>query len=185
MLILSLSGCAILSELTALTKCEFRFHSAVNPVLSGIDVTTKQSFSDFSLRDGQVLLNNILSRTLPFGITANVEVKNPGLVTAAVNSIDWIAYIDDIQVSNGLISDRIEVAPNGTTIVPVMIQADLFEFLKGDSPRTMLNFALNLLGAGGEPSRITMKIKPYVSIGGRSVSYPGYFEIDHEFSSGN
>ncbi|MBN1132476.1 MAG: hypothetical protein JXR52_02250 [Bacteroidales bacterium] len=183
---LSLSGCAILSELTALTKCEFRFHSAQNPTLSGIDVTTKKAFSDFSFIEGQALVANILRGTLPFSITANVEVKNPGLATAAVNQIDWIAFIDDVRVSDGVINNRIEVAPNGgTTIVPIQIQTDLFEFLEGDNPRTMLNFGLNLMEAGGEPTRLSMQIKPYISIGGQNISYPGYFTINHEFSSGN
>ncbi|MFO7933667.1 MAG: hypothetical protein R6U78_06265 [Bacteroidales bacterium] len=80
--VLSLSGCALLSELTALTKCEFSFHSARDPEISGIDVVSKQSFSDFSMLEGQRLVRNILSGTLPFAITANVEIRNPGTTTA-------------------------------------------------------------------------------------------------------
>lgn len=182
----SLSGCAILSEFTALTKCEFRFDSARDPRLSGIDVTTKHSFSDFSFLDGQALVTNILKGTLPFSITANVEVKNPGPAMAAVNQLEWIAFIDDIRVSDGVIADRVEVSPNGgTAIIPIRIQTDLFEYLEGDNPRTMLNFGLNLVDAGGQPTRLSMQIKPSVLIGGQTVSYPGYFTISHEFSSGN
>ena len=179
-------GCAILSELTALTKCEFSFHSAQNPSVSGIKVNNKHSFSDFNLLDGQVILRNLLNKTLPFGITANVEVKNPGTTTAAVNSIQWIAFIDDVQVAVGTVSDRVEVAPGGgTSLIPIRIQADLFDYLKGDNPRTMLNFALNLVDAGNQPTRLSLKIKPSVLIGGQSVLYPGYFTIQKEFSSGN
>ena len=181
-----MSGCAILSELSALTKCEFRFHSASDPRLSGIDVTTKQSFSDFTFFDGQAVVSNIMRGTLPFAITANLEVKNPGLTSAAVNQIEWIAFIDDIRVSDGVIADRVEIAPNGgTAIIPILIQTDLFEYLEGDNPKTMLNFGLNLVDAGGQPTRLSMQIKPSVLIGGQPVTYPGYFEIAHEFSSGN
>jgi len=179
-------GCAILSELTALTKCEFSFHSAQNPSVSGIEVNNKHSFSDFNLLDGQAILRNLLNKTLPFEITANVEVKNPGTTTAAVNSIQWIAFIDDVQVAVGTVSDRVEVAPGGgTSLIPIRIQTDLFDYLKGDNPRTMLNFALNLVDAGNQPTRISLKIKPSVLIGGQSVLYPGYFTIQKEFSSGN
>jgi hypothetical protein len=184
--LLTITGCAILNELTALTRCEFRFHSAGDVRLSGIDVMSKQSFSDFSFLDGQALISNILKGTLPLAITANVEVRNPGPATAAVNRIEWIAFIDDIRVSEGVIADRVEVAANGgTAIVPIRIQTDIFEYIEGDNPRTMLNFGLNLVDAGGQPTRLSMQIKPTVLIGGQQVTYPGYFTIEKEFSSGN
>lgn len=136
--------------------------------------------------DGQAILGNLLRETLPFKITANVEVKNPGATTAAVNSIQWIAFIDDVQVAQGTITDRVEIASGGgTSIIPIVVQADLFDYLKGDNPRTMLNFALNLADAGNQPTRLSMKIKPSVLMGGQSVIYPGYFTISKEFSSGN
>ena len=185
LILISLSGCAILSEFTALTKCEFRFHSAEKPTISGIDVMTKKSITDFSFMDGQLVLANILRGTLPFSITANVEVKNPGLVTAALNQIEWIAYIDDIRVSDGVIASRVEILPGATSLVPIRIQTDLFEYLEGDNPKTMLNFGLNLVDAGGQPTRLSMKIKPSVMVSGQQISYPDYFTIEHEFSSGN
>lgn len=184
-LALTMTGCALLSELTALTKCEFSFDSAADPEISGIDIKSKQSFSDFSLMEGQRIVGNILNKTLPFEITANVGVRNPGTATAAVNAIEWIAFIDDIQVATGTLNERIEVAPGGATrIVPIRVRTDLFQYLEGDNPRTMLNFALNLMDAGGQPTRLSMKIKPSVLIGGQSVYYPGYFTIDQEFRSG-
>ena len=184
--LLLVPGCSILSELTALTKCEFSFHSAQDPSACGIDISSRRSYSDFSFVDGQVIAGNLLSGTLPFGITANVEVLNPGVNTAAVNSIEWIAFIDDIQVAKGSVNNRIEVAPGGgKSMIPIRIQTDLFDYLEGDNPRTMLNFALNLVDAGNQPTRLSMKIKPSVIIGGQTVYYPGFFTITKEFSSGN
>lgn len=184
-IVISISSCAILSEFTALTKCEFRFQSAEKPTISGIDVMTKKSITDFSFMDGQMVVANILRGTLPFAITANVEVKNPGVTTAAVNEIEWIAFIDDIRISDGVIASRVEILPGATSVVPIRIQTDLFEYLEGDNPRTMLNFGLNLVDAGGQPTRLSMKIKPSVLVSGQQVSYPDYFTIEHEFSSGN
>lgn len=179
-------GCSILSEITALTRCEFSFHSATDPRVCGINIAQKNAFSDFNLLEGQTIAGSILRRSLPFEITANVEVLNPGATTAAVNSMEWIAFIDDIQIAEGILNRRVEVSPGGgKAMIPVMVQADLFEFLEGDSPRTMLNFALNLVDAGNQPTRFSMKIKPSVLIGGQPVYYPGYFTISREFSSGN
>jgi len=185
-IVLMVPACSILTELTALTKCEFSFHSAQDPGVCGININNRQSFTDFSFLDGQVIIRNVLKGTLPFNITANIEVKNPGVSTAAVNKIQWIAFIDNIQVAQGTVSDRIEVAPaGGTSIIPINIQTDLFEYLEGDNPRTMLNFALNLVDAGNQPTRLSMKIKPSVLIGGQSVIYPGFFTVSKEFRSGN
>ncbi len=186
MLFATLTGCSILSELTALAKCEFSFHSAQDPVVAGVDVMRVKTYSDLTFMDGQRIVSNIIQRRLPFGITANVEVKNPGMTTAAVNYIEWIAFIDDVRISSGKIEDRIEVpAGGGTSMVPIRIETDLFEYLQGDNPKTMLNFALNLVDAGGQPTRLSMKIKPSVYVGGSLVAYPDYFTISKEFRSGN
>ena len=182
---LLLSGCAILNELTALTKCEFKFHSAENPVIAGINVSRINSYSDLSFMDGQRVVTTIMQRKLPFEITANVEVKNPGMMTAAVNQIEWIAYIDDIEISRGRVDRRIEIQPNATTLVPIRIDTDLFQYLEGDNPKTMLNFGLNLVDAGGQPTRLSMKIKPSVYVGGQVIPYPDYFTITHVFKSGS
>lgn len=182
----TLTSCSILSELTALSKCEFSFHSAQDPVLAGIDVMRVQNYSDLTFLDGQRIVSNILQKRLPFGITANVEVRNPGVVTAALNYIEWIAFIDDVQISTGRIDQRVEIPGNGgVALVPIRIESDLFQYLQGDNPRTMLNFALNLVDAGGQPTRLSMKIKPSVYVGSTLVPYPDYFTISKSFSSGN
>ena len=183
----TLSSCAILEELmsmAAIINCEFSFHSAQDPVISGIDVASVQSFTDLTFFDGQKVVANILKKQLPFGITANIEVKNPGTTLAAVNYIDWIAYIDDIKITTGRIEKRVEIQPNGgTAVVPLRIETDLFEYLKGDSPKTMLNFGLNLIDAGGQPTRLSLMVKPSVKIGSTVVTSPEYFTITKEFSS--
>ncbi|MCA1746768.1 MAG: hypothetical protein LC655_03665, partial [Bacteroidales bacterium] len=173
LVVTSLAGCSILSELTALSKCEFSFHSAQEPVVAGVDVMRIQTYSDLTFFDGQRLVSNIMQKRLPFGITANVEVKNPGITTAALNHIEWIAFIDDIQISTGKIAQRIEIpGSGGTALVPIRIETDLFEYLQGDNPKTMLNFALNLVDAGGQPTRLSLKIKPSVNVGTTMVPYP-------------
>jgi len=179
------SGCSALSELSAFKNCEFRLYSFQDPAVCGIDISTRTSWTDFSFMDGQVIAANLLRGALPFDITVNVEVLNPGSGTAAVNSIEWLAYIDELEVAGGMMEQRVEVPPSGgLAIVPLKVHADLIEYLEGDNPQTMMNFAMNLLGAGDQPSQIVMKIKPSVLIGGKSIPYPGFFTITQEFTSG-
>ena len=185
-LVITLSSCSVLTEMAALTKCEFSFHSATDPAVAGIDISRKTSWTDFNLLDGQKVVASIIQGTLPFEIVANVEVRNPGSLTAAVNSMEWIAFIDDIQVATGTITDRIEVAgAGGRSMIPVRVRTDLFQYLEGDNPRTMINFALNLVDARNQPTRFSMKIKPSVMIAGQPIYYPGYFTITKEFRSGS
>jgi hypothetical protein len=184
--ILLFNACSALTELAALTKCEFRLRSLQDPEVCGIDISQHSSWSDFSFMEGQAVAGQLLQKRLPFEITVNVEVRNPGNSVAAVNSIQWIAFLDDLQLAQGAVQHRVEVSPSGgTSIIPIRIQADLIDYLEGDNPRAMLNFALNLAKAGDQASQVTMKIKPGVLIGTQEVQYPDYFDITKEFSSGN
>lgn len=184
--ILLLNSCSALSELVALTKCEFRLHSLQEPEACGIDLSRKSSWSDFTFMEAQSVAAHLLQKQLPFEITVNVEVMNPGTVKAAVNSIQWMAYIDELQVAHGMVSQGIEVPPSGgISQVPIRVKADLIDYLEGDNPRAMLDFAMNLVNAGNQSSQVSLKIKPSVLIGSQEVQYPDYFTISKDFSSGN
>ena len=176
----------MLSELVAFTKCEFRLHSLQEPEVCGINISQKSTWSDFSFMEGQTLAAQVMQKRLPFEITVNVETRNPGTTVAAVNSIQWIAMLEDLQLAQGTVSERVEVAANGgTSTIPVRIQADLFDYLEGDNARAMLDFALNMVNAGNQSSQLSLKIKPSVLIAGQELQYPEYFTITKEFKSGN
>ncbi len=185
-LIFLVNSCSILNELIALTKCEFRLHSLQQPAVCGIDISQKNSWSDFSFMEGQAIAGKLMQKSLPFDITVHMEVRNPGTSLAAVNALQWIAFIDDLQVAQGILQERVEIPPSGgTNIIPLRIHADLVDYLEGDNPRSMLNFALSLLNAGDRDSQVSLKIKPSVLIGTREVRYPDYFTLTKEFKSGN
>lgn len=185
-LALLMNACSILSELSALSKCEFRLHSLTEPRLCGVEVSQKRSWTDFNFMEGQQIARNLMSSTLPFDIKVNVEVRNPGSTVAALNTLQWIAYVDDMQVAQGTFTDRVEIPPSGgLVLVPVIIHTDLIDFLETGSPQTMLNFALSLVNARDRSSQVSLKIKPSVLVGSKTLEYPGYFTLSKEFSSGN
>ena len=185
-LALFMNACSIFSELSALSKCEFRLHSLAEPMLCRVEVSQKRSWTDFSFMEGQLIARNLLSSTLPFDIKVNVEVRNPGNTVAALNALQWIAYVDNMQVAQGTVADRVEIPPSGgRVLIPVIIHTDLIDFLEKGSPQTMLNFALSLVNASDRSSQVSMKIKPSVMVGSKTLKYPGYFTLSKEFSSGN
>lgn len=184
--ILLLNSCSALSEFAAFTRCEFRLHSLQDLEICNIKASEKSSWTDFSYMEGQVIAGRVLNRSLPVEITANIEVRNPGATVAAVNAIQWILMIDELQVAQGSISDRVVVEPEGgLNMFPVRIQADFFDYLKGENAQSMLNLLLNLINASKQDSQMILKIKPSVLIKGQEIFYPEYFQITKEFKSGN
>jgi hypothetical protein len=75
-LIFLVNACSTLNELIALTKCEFRLHSLQQPAVCGIDISQKNSWSDFSFTEGQAIAGKLLQKSFPFDITVHMEVLN-------------------------------------------------------------------------------------------------------------
>jgi hypothetical protein len=184
--IMLLNACSPLTELTALRKCEFRLLSIQDPEVCGVDMSQKSSWSDFNFMEAQAVAGQLMKKKLPLEVTVNVEALNPGSSVAAVNSLQWIAFLDDLQLARGSVQQRVEIGPSGgTALIPIRVRADLFDYLEGNNPTSMLNFALNLLNAGNGVSQVSMKIKPSIRIGNKDLKYPDYFAINKTYSSGN
>jgi len=187
-LILLFGSCSILeqaSELQTFSKCEFRLKSVQNIRLAGINVQQIKQVSDLTLMEMAKLTTAFAARDMPLKLSLNVEVKNPNQSKAALNELAWILFIDDIEMTRGNLAKRVEIPSHGgLAVLPIGIEVDLFEVLSGESADAVINFALNLAGAGNTPSRIMLKAKPTLYIGTKSISYPGYIKIENEFTSG-
>jgi hypothetical protein len=179
-----LASCTQIREMKNLLYCDFRLATIENVNMAGIDVQKIKSFTDLSFVDGAKLLAAVASGSLPLNFTLNVEAKNPNGEKAALNKLDWLLLIDDIQVAEGTTTQRVEIPPaNGTGIFPLQIRTDLAKVLSGQSGKNVVNLGLNLVGYGNKPSRITLKAKPTIMIGNMAMQYPGYISIKNEFGS--
>jgi len=180
-----LNSCSV-SEYAAFTRCEFRLQSLQDLEVCNVKASDKSSWSDFSYMQGQVVVDRLKKQSFPFELTVNIEARNPGKKVAAVKSIQWMALIDDLQVAQGEVDHYAKIpASGGTSIIPIRLQADLFDYLKGEDPQSKLNFALNLINEGKQDSQLTLKIKPSIRISGQEIRYSNYFMITEEFRSGN
>lgn len=180
------SSCDVLqqvAELQTFSKCKFRLSTIENIRLAGVNVQGKDQFSDFTITEAAKITAALLGGELPLDFRLNVETKNPNAKTAALNKLDWILFIDDIEMTRGTTNQRIEIPANGgVRDLPLHINVDLKEILSGKSKDALLNFGLNLSGQGNRPSRITVKAKPTVYVSGQAVNYPGYITIRNEFN---
>jgi hypothetical protein len=185
-MVLFLASCAQVKQLTNLLNCDFRVSSVDNINMAGIDVQKIKSFTDLKFTDGAKLLAAVAQGTLPLNLTVNIEAKNPNIQMAALNKLDWILLIDDVEMANGSTTKRVEVPPNnGTGIFPIQVTSDLAKVLSGQSAKSIVNFGLNLAGYGSRPTRIAVKAKPTILIGGAAIMYPGYITIKSEYGGSN
>lgn len=180
-----LNSCSFLKEISTLGKCEFRMTTLEYPDLVGVDISQIHNFSDLNFIDMGIISASILKGELPLSFTLNVEARNPNPATAALNSLEYIAFIDDVEVASGEMNQRIEIPANGgIAIIPLRLQTDLIEILKKDSRQTLVNFGLNLADAGNRPTRVSIKVKPTILVGAMEINYPGYFTLKYDFASG-
>jgi len=179
---LFLNSCAYLKELTALADCDFRMSTLENPVLAGVDISKISRVEALSIEQTGKIARNILLGELPLSFILNIEVKNPNPVNASLNRIEYIAYIDELQVAAGSVEERVEIAAfGGISTIPVKVETNLMELLKKKSRNTLINFALNLADASNRPTRVSIKIKPYIKVGSKDLEYPGYITVKKEF----
>jgi hypothetical protein len=181
------TNCSVVQQgqqMATLARCEFRIESVTSLKLSGIDVQAKKSISDLTIMDAQQLMRSVTGSTFPLTFTLNVSARNPNSNTAGMNRLQWILYIDDIQMTTGSVDQPVSIpANNGTAVIPVAMNLDLKKILQGRSLDAIVNFGLNLAGTGNKPTRFIIKLKPTIMIGNSAVVYPGYITVRTEYVS--
>jgi hypothetical protein len=91
--------------------------------------------------------------------------------------------IDDIPTINGNLSKTFEIPGNGqTTIVPLEMSVELYEYLEQKGYEGMANLALAVSGLGGGGARLKIDALPTVSTFIGDIQYPNRITIvDKEF----
>ncbi len=176
-------SCRTVREIKNLAKCDFRMTTTENTNISGVNVQNVQSYGELNMLDvAQILTVYQTTKGVPLGITLNVEARNPNDKLAAMNFMEWIAEIDGMEIARGVLDKRIEVAPSGgTAIFPIKISADLVKVFSSKQGQDAASKGLGLSDGNNRPTRLTLKIKPSISIGKGFVKYPGYIKLNKDF----
>ena len=184
-IMISLCYCSYLKELTALKDCEFKVGTMENPMLAGVDISKIVTIKDYSLEQTGRIAKSILQGTLPLSFILNVEVRNPNQKNASLNKLEYQAFIDNTQMATGSMDEHIVIpAGGGIATIPLKVETDILDLLKKEPINTLLNYTLNLADDGKRPVRVSVKIKPWITIGSRDFEYPGYLTITQDFSDG-
>ena len=183
-IITTLVSCKQLKEMANFSKCEFRLRTVENIMLAGVNVQSIKTFSDVTVMDAAKLMAAIGTNSLPLQFTLNMDVKNPNPTPASMSKLDWILFIDDIQMVQGTTQNRIQIPQNGgISNYPLIFNINLKDVIKDKTGQSLINFGLNLAGAGNQPTRFTLKAKPYVYIGNLQIPYPSYIDVKTNFTS--
>jgi predicted small secreted protein len=181
----------IQSSLTNIRNLQFRLKSIDNFKLAGIGVANKNSVSDFSITDGLKLTQAFSSNRFPAEFVLNVEAKNPNDGTGTNKStaltlerLQWTLFIDNVQTIQGDITNRIEVpGKGGSTIIPIFINLDLYEFFGNRGYEGIIKLALTLGGVKGNTSSIRMNALPLIRTPLGLMEMPEVTIVDHKFTS--
>jgi len=183
---LALPGCSTLAdkinEITALLKCQFRLASVSKVSLLGIPLAGKARITDFNLLDAAKLQRALSGGSLPLDLTLDLEVRNPNLSKASLSGMEWTLLLDGGELTKGRMEKPLTVpGKGGVSPLPLAVTLDLNKVLSGKNFDSMLNLALNIAGEGSKPTRLTMKVKPSISVAGQTIPYPGTLSVGAAF----
>lgn len=176
-------GCKTIKELTNFAKCKFRYTHITQTQLAGVDVTKVMNYKDLNFTDAAKVGANLAQGKLPLNFTINLQVNNPHTELAALNKLDWIAFIDDKQLVSGVLNKRVEIAPGQTATLPLTVVADLIQAFKGESKDKLPGYAFGLADKDGKPRRVGMKVKPTIMVGKMAFAYPGWITLSQDFKA--
>jgi hypothetical protein len=186
-LIIFVIGCGVstqIKEAKTFAKCEFRLRSVTDLHLADINIQKVKSVSDLSLKKAAQLMAALKGgKPLPLTFTLNIQARNPNKEVAAMNKLEWILLVDDHEMARGVLEETVQVLPDSAAEFPLKISSDLEKSLSGASRESMLKLAFNLVGEGNAPTHILAKLKPTIVIAGVSIAYPGYIDVQKEFTS--
>jgi hypothetical protein len=161
----------------ALTQCKYIFNSITGLNIGGLNL------QNGSLLNNTLAAANILSAinspngSLPLNFTLNLDVTNPGLQTAILNGANFILAIDGMEMTQGTVDKKIQIASGQQMSLPITIGFDLKKVMSGKSADTMKSLIYNFVGIGNASSNVTLKLQPSFLVNGSTVSSPSYIPI--------
>ncbi len=187
--LLFMTACAALDEIartmTNLRRLQFRLQGVGEFSLAGVRLSGRERIGEFSVEDGLRLLNAFRGGSLAASFVLKVEALNPndgqGGTTrthSTLTRFDWRLLIDEEPTISGGIDRPIEIPGTGqSTVIPMRLELDLYEFFGNRGYEDLLGLALALGGRRGDVSRLALDARPYVSTPLGEISYPERIRI--------
>jgi len=184
--ILFLSGCGInkqAKELKALEDCKYEIKSADSVFIVGKPLKSFVNNGNIDLSSAPSLAFAMLRKNIPLTGKMNLKIQNPTSQVAGINQFEYLVLFQNKEIAKGFVDQKVIVEPGKEVIVPVAINANIYQLLADE---TTLNELLNLFNNNDSKKKatgiVTLKIKPTIALGNKLINYPGYITVDKEIS---
>jgi hypothetical protein len=172
--VLMLTGaCATLQQIAALREVEFALDRISRLRLAGVELDGIRSASDVRPTDIARIAAAVATDDVPLEFLLHVRGENPesNSVDARLVALDWVLLLQDRETIRGGL-DRAVVFPPGRPVdVPLSVRLDVADFVDGGA-RDLLELALSLAGAGGEPRDVALRATPTIETAIGPIRYP-------------
>ena len=162
--------------------CQFRLHSVRDVSFQGVAADQLSGLGAL----GVARLGSAFSEeSLWLRFTLNIEVRNPNPVPASMNRVEWMLFLDDVQMLHGTLANRVDLPPGPVSVAqfPVDMQIDLKRVFSRDSLSGLINLAVNFAGMGDRPTRLMAKVRPTIQIAGITYEFDNFIDVKTEYAS--
>ena len=95
-----------------------------------------------------------------------------------MSKMDYVIALNSKEVVSSSLSRNINIPANSSNVVSIPVSTDLFKLFSSETGDAITNMAFKLMGAKSNPVDLTAKVKPYITIGSQSLSYPDFITIN-------
>ncbi len=176
------AGCGVSRKINLLEQCRYDIKSADSVYVAGRNITRQIQNGTFDLGSVPELAIGLLRKDIPLRAKINLGIENPGSKPIEINQFDYIISFKGQEMVNGTTDRRIDINPAETTVVPIMVRANIYSILSDKSTREEI-FSYLRGTENVQKSLISIKIRPSIRVGNKLIKYPGYITIDKELSS--
>lgn len=176
------SGCGVSRKISLLEQCRYDLKSADSVYFAGRDVSRQIKTRTFDLGSIPELAIGLIRKDIPLSARLNIGINNPGSKAIEINQFDYIILFKDQELVNGTTERRINVNPDETTVVPIMIRTNIYSILSDKNTRQEI-FSYLRGTESAKSSLISIKIRPSIRVGNKLIKYPGYITIDKELNN--
>ena len=145
-----------ISGLANLANCEYSLKNVSNLTIAGVNVK--------SLTNGKVSASDVinlsaalLNKKVPMSMDVNIDIKNPTEKNAALTAIT--------------------INKLATTTVPLGVNTDLYSMFSKNGIESLKNF-IGSFKNDGTSSKVGLRIKPSLNVGGVAVPMPNYINVE-------
>ncbi|MDR2126009.1 MAG: LEA type 2 family protein [Prevotellaceae bacterium] len=182
-LLAALVSCSALQSALQIVNCKYDIEGVANPAIAGVSLNNIKNLNQIKAMDLVKLTAAFATKNFPLSLTINIKATNPGNIAATVQRIDWAIDLEQKEILNGAINQSISVPANGgSTIIPVSVGTDMLQLFSGETKDNLLNLALNIANVGESSSKISIRIKPTVVIGGQPIT-TGFITLNKTITS--